>query len=273
MLIQLKALTNCRDEVQRFRKQLSKLSEIDSITGDLRQTLRSNAERWEGVFYQHGFDKAFNTAQRLVQQLHKSAPSNGEVMVRLRDLNEDFADDAFDIWVYTVPHRYLQYHDVGLGDTVDKAFPEASKELREAGNCIAFGCFTAGVFHLMRAAEHAMRAIAIASGASTTPPSKPLEYQQWEPVIVGIESRMETESNKWPDPSRANARAFFRPTVADLLAFKDETRNVCFHSRNKPYDFPGAASQWNRVDVFFSRLMGKVDEAGTRNLLDASRFL
>ena len=42
-----------------------------------------------------------------------------------------------------------------LGDQVSKAFPSASAELREAGNCLAVECHTAAVFHLMRAVSTA----------------------------------------------------------------------------------------------------------------------
>ncbi len=48
-----------------------------------------------------------------------------------------------------------------FGKSVWKAFPSARDEIQAAGNCLALDLNTAAVFHLMRAAELGMRALAV----------------------------------------------------------------------------------------------------------------
>jgi hypothetical protein len=56
-----------------------------------------------------------------------------------------------------------QYAEVDqlFGSQVYAAFPSARRDIREAGNCLAVDAGTAAVFHLMRAAEVALRALAV----------------------------------------------------------------------------------------------------------------
>jgi hypothetical protein len=49
--------------------------------------------------------------------------------------------------------------DALLGDAVTAKFPDAVVEIRNAGNCLAVGCSTAAVFHLMRVVEFGLRAL------------------------------------------------------------------------------------------------------------------
>src|SRR3989337_1503269 len=49
-------------------------------------------------------------------------------------------------------------NDSLFGGPVAMAFPSANSDLKSAGNCLAVGCDTAAVFHLMRVAELGLRA-------------------------------------------------------------------------------------------------------------------
>lgn len=93
---------------------------------------------------------------------------------------------------------------------VDKALAArvwALGELESARNCYATDNYTACVFHLMRMAEHGLRALVTAVGVTT--PKVPLEYQQWQNLIEQVESKVgAARIEHWPQPAKANATRF-----------------------------------------------------------------
>jgi hypothetical protein len=110
-----------------------------------------------------------------------------------------------------------------LGDAAFDSFERARPKLREAGNCLAAGCPKASVFHLMRAVEHGLRALA--SGAGVSAVAVPLDYQLWMPLIEQVES-LSKQTESWKGAERTNARQFFRRVIAHLYSFKDDVRNL-----------------------------------------------
>ena len=55
--------------------------------------------------------------------------------------------------------KFLEHENL-FGKHVSNSFPSASDEIKAAGNCLALDLNTAAMFHLMRAAELGMRALA-----------------------------------------------------------------------------------------------------------------
>ena len=162
-------------------------------------------------------------------------------------------------------------NDKLLGDQVSKAFPSASEELREAGNCLAVECHTAAVFHLMRAVEHGLRALAQAA-AMDSDGAIPLDYENWQNIIDRIETSWKEATKQWKRSAELiNARRFFNRIVGDLIAFKDDVRNVTMHTR-KSYNRHEALGVLNRVDGWFKMLAARVKEGMQGNLLERSRF-
>jgi hypothetical protein len=77
-----------------------------------------------------------------------------------------------------VSEHLAKYHDLILPSIITTAFPFASKELVEAGNCLAASLYTASVFHSMRGAEIGLRVLGIELGVSF--PDKPIELAEWQ---------------------------------------------------------------------------------------------
>jgi hypothetical protein len=126
---------------------------------------------------------------------------------------------------------------------VAEAFPSASGELTEAGNCFAAGVYTACVFHLMRAVEHLLRSFANGVGVTQTL-EIPLEYQVWNTLIEGSESKIKKVGERWRNkPAIELARGTLRSSVADFYFFKDEIRNHVAHTRS------GLVSEVYALDV------------------------
>lgn len=191
---------------------------------------------------------------------------------RVDQLNENYQTDAANRHVFWLNKDRSKYYDKDFGLLIGVAFPSAYAEIVEANTCYALGRDTGAVFHLMRAVEHVLRAVAIAVGV--TAPVIPLEYQMWENLIDQIEKHSSKAYEKWAKENKANARAFFNRIIADFYSFKDDIRNVMMHTRTGgTYDQPRAFSVMTRVRECFERVATKIDENTNANdLLDPAMF-
>src|SRR6185437_7192696 len=70
-----------------------------------------------------------------------------------------------------------------FGEIVYKAFPSTFYDIGQAGVCLAMGCTTACVFHLMRVLETGLRSLGNVFGVS-------LDHASWGPAILQIESKI-----------------------------------------------------------------------------------
>jgi hypothetical protein len=141
-------------------------------------------------------------------------------------------------------------------DVLD-AFPSATYDIREAGNCLAVECNTASVFHLMRVAEYGMRALAwdrrikIARG--------PIELATWEDVIRELE-KSEQQISQYPKSLARDAQYdFFHGVMMDLRAFKNAFRNQVMHTRSV-YSNTEAVAIYERVSSFMNLLSSRITE-------------
>ncbi len=55
--------------------------------------------------------------------------------------------------------KYLLQHAL-FGENVRTAFPSAAFDIEQAGNCLAVEANMAAIYHLLRVAEHGLRALA-----------------------------------------------------------------------------------------------------------------
>ena len=170
--------------------------------------------------------------------------------------------------------EHLVENEKLFGDAVYTAFPSARLEIKEAGNCLAVGCHTAAVFHLMRASEHGLRCLGCSVGVTSS--SIPLEFQEWQNLIEQLKSRVDRAAiSKWSQPSKGNALAFFSSTIADYYAFKGAVRNVTMHTRTGgTYDSAAATDVSSRVRECLARLARYISEGDIdKALLVESEFV
>jgi hypothetical protein len=97
-------------------------------------------------------------------------------------------------------------HDSLFGERAKKALPSADYDIREAGNCLAVGAFTASVFHLMRVVERCLRALAKERHVTF---GDPIELQQWQQIIDGIEQSVTALLPTLSRKARTEARTFY----------------------------------------------------------------
>lgn len=134
-------------------------------------------------------------------------------------------------------------------------FPEIAKDLQSAAECYALGQDMGCVFHLMRVAEHGLRAIARKVGVKLTDKGKPqpIEYATWDKVIAGIGSQIQ-RARALPQGPRKNSRLQFYSNAAENCTYiKDVWRNETSHTR-KWYNDAEALGILNRVKDFMQML-------------------
>lgn len=148
--------------------------------------------------------------------------------------------------------------DALFGDKVKAAFPSASEDIMEAGNCFAAECNTAAVFHLMRVAEIGLRALA-RDRRITTPKKQPLELATWEEIIKQLEDAEKAIQGYPKTLAREAQYDFYHGALMQFRAFKNAFRNQIMHTR-KSYDRLRAESVFNHVREFMQILATQISE-------------
>ena len=120
-----------------------------------------------------------------------------------------------------------------FGDAVTLAFESARQDIKEAGNCFAAECCTATVFHLMRAVEFAMRALARDRDVSFK--DKPLDEKEWGQILSALESRIsalrQAARTCWPSGEvRESQIRFYNEVIQELRSFNDAWRKHVSHA-------------------------------------------
>lgn len=155
-----------------------------------------------------------------------------------------------------IPQGNEEYfeNDELFGQSVALAFPEAKAEIKDAGNCLAADLYTAAVFHLMRASEFGLRALAKKLNAWQR--QSPVEFAQWGDVIEDIKKEIEKRELKIKNAPRGHERDAAledcRVSLADLSHFKMD-RDRVMHTR-ADYDGNEARGVFRRVSEFMNRL-------------------
>ena len=142
-----------------------------------------------------------------------------------------------------------------FGEEVHNVFPDARDDIRDAGDCLAASLPTASVFHLMRAAEHGLRALARKLRVTLTHKGKqcPIEFGDWDTVITAIKNKI-IAARKLPAGLKKQANLGAYSNAADHCEYmKDIWRNNASHTR-KPYKDAEAVNALERVRDFMQFL-------------------
>jgi len=169
-------------------------------------------------------------------------------------------------WFLSVaPDRTMYIDQASLfGDLVAANFPSAGRDIREAGNCLAVECSAATVFHLMRAAEVSLRALATDRQISFA--NKPLDQQEWGTILGALEGILKQirfdDLKNWPQPENKDIQLrFYNEAIQELRGFNEAWRRHVSHARDDAfYDRDYAASVLNHVRLFMQKLATKISE-------------
>jgi hypothetical protein len=161
-------------------------------------------------------------------------------------------------------NRQLADNDALFGDSVDYAFPSAKRDIKEAGNWFAVGCGTAAVFHLMRAAEIALRVLAADRGVQY--PDAALSSKQVGDLLSALDGKLKdlrlADAKNWPSKDIKDAQLrFYHSATAEFRDFNEAWRKYMAHAHEGAfYDPLQAMSILNHVRTCMEILSEKISE-------------
>ena len=136
-------------------------------------------------------------ARRFMEQKHR--PTYGSLVNVLRDINSRLSDELESrifISLSSEDMRYYRPTEYLFGLEFDVKFADNGVfEVDEAAKCLALGRSTAAVFHLMRAMEVGIRAVARCLGIPD--PLKPAE-RNWGSILKSVKDGIDA---RWPASS------------------------------------------------------------------------
>lgn len=233
-------------------------SEAGGYLDELREIASVAKSSCEDLGFEEGQATAFLVSMRAEPSTIPVTVSHIESeSVHLKDalLREAFYRNFF--MVERSYSEYL-YRDSLFGARVTERFPSAVYDIREAGNCLAMDRNTATVFHLMRAAEYGLRALA-RDRRITLPKNGVLDLASWEEIIKKLEDA-ELAIQKYPKTvARESQYLFYHGAMMEFRRFKNSFRNRVMHTREE-YDANQAMSAFVHVRSFFQILAARISE-------------
>jgi hypothetical protein len=124
--------------------------------------------------------------------------------------------------IFAMTPQYAHYYSPEgplFGDEVFNAFPDANGDIAEAGKCLALGCGTACVMHLMRALEVGLKAVAKEFGIE--------DKNDWGTYLREIEK--ELKARETAGKKRSVDEQFYADASAQLGNLKVAYRNPTMH--------------------------------------------
>jgi hypothetical protein len=154
-----------------------------------------------------------------------------------------------------------------FGARVNEMFGSTTRDIREAGNCLAAECPTAAVFHLMRASEIALRVLARDRNVAFK--DKPLEQKQWGEILGALEGIVkelrEGDSKRWLNLEVRDVQIrFYNEVLQEFRGFNEAWRKHLSHAHpDSIYDRDYAMSVFKHVRAFMQKLASKIGEGKT----------
>lgn len=175
------------------------------------------------------------------------------------------ADDRLDLLLHARGEKLNGGVLEIVGSKTLGKFPSSEGDFVEAGNCLAAECNTAAVFHLMRAAEVGLRALA--KDREATFKNKPLDQQEWGTILAYLDGCIkglrESPGSSWADSGvRDTQLRFYSEVVAELRQFNEAWRRHLSHAREDAiYDRDYAMSVFRHVRLFMQKLADRIGES------------
>lgn len=151
---------------------------------------------------------------------------------------------------------YFQVDFGTFGHNFEIAFPSSVFEIDEAGKCHALGRSTASVFHLMRAMEIGIKAIARSLGI---PDPVKGNDRNWGNMLAKIKTEMDRRAAgaQWQNDDKN----LFAGAYVSLDAVRVAWRNTTMHVENK-YTDEESEHIFIATRGFMKRLSDRMDENG-----------
>jgi hypothetical protein len=155
---------------------------------------------------------------------------------------------------------FIEPHHAELFWAIEKTWqevlaklPDSGKDIEDAHVTYMAEVYTSTVFHMMRVAEHGLRALAKKLRISRALKHKghniPIDHAEWQQVITEIKNKLGVIQQKPRGPKRTAELELLSDAADHCTFMKDIWRNSVSHTR-KPYGEPEARAAIDRVRGF-----------------------
>jgi len=182
-----------------------------------------------------------------------------ELLHLQKDLNRELYKRKF-AYIPSPNDKYFEQEKL-FGEGVYKKIPDARQDIKEAGNSMAVGLYTACVFHLMRIAEHGLRKLARRLKVTVLHNKRPtpLEEEDWEKLIAGIDGKIAAARQIPLKAKKREQLKLYSELAQHSRYIRDIFRNDVSHTGD-PYNEPEAKAAWSRVRPFMQLIAnGKIE--------------
>ena len=179
----------------------------------------------------------------------------------IQDIAVTFRRELSLMKTFCVHETKIGYFDLNLqtfGEKFSTAFPSSTYEIDEAEKCYALGRSTACVFHLMRAMEIGIRAVARSLGIAD--PVKGAD-RNWGAILKKIKDEIDRRNGANPLLWQPHDKDLFENVYVSLDAVRVAWRNTTMHVENK-YTDDEAEHIFISVRGFIKKLVSRMDEHG-----------
>ena len=233
--------------------------------GQLNVLLQTGSKKYDGlltVCVKLQMAKSQNRIEHFLKILNATdeTPSFAVINSELGGLTSTMQKELIERKFVFVPADKVEFfeQDKLFEDAVYKKFPEARREIKEAGNCFAADLNTAAVFHLMRATEWGLRDLA--EHLDAVPAKWPIEFSQWSQLIDDIDLKLNPKVKAVEDTmTRGHAKdaslEFYNGLVADVKHLKI-SRDRVMHTRES-YNEKSTMAIFGEVENFMKRLANR----------------
>ncbi len=186
---------------------------LDEESTELLKNLITNIKDRLNNLGIHNLDDYFNKCTRLLGE--GDFNSSSAMIAQMQDL---VTSNLSACWLMRVDSDTVQLYEQEklFGDNVYNNFPEARRDIAEAGNCYALDRHTASVFHIMRAVEFAAKKIYKSTTVRKLMASSRVEYKERD--TLGIIARNITSAvlNVHSDTKNLKKAALHLANVAEV---------------------------------------------------------
>ena len=205
---------------QETRVSLQRAAEIGpgaTVTGQDKERLEANLKYVSEICVEKMLlQSAEHRLSRIFTSLRTREVLHVEMVSELGVLVEAIQDDIKTEYFYHYPHQkgVLVLRVPGDWASTIASFKSATPEIEDAVDCFALDKPTASVFHLMRIAEHGLRALARERKVKL-PKGKPIEWGTWQDLIREVKASADNiGKTKRAGPGKDEALAFYNGAVA-----------------------------------------------------------
>jgi hypothetical protein len=212
------------------------------------------------IGFDHSSRKAFVLKIRFESRVSTLTPS--AIQAEFRSLEDSVLLDMVHHKFAQIDSKLTRFSQAKalLGEKVSECFPSAMQDISEAGDCIALGCDSAAVFHLMHVVEWGLRGFAAHLGLKKVVTDRKrgktvlLDYAQWEQILNQLPDEIDKKVTAIPrGPKKQQAQEFYYSTLKDIAGFKDAWRNHLMHTR-AAYSSADALAVFSHVERFMQSL-------------------